>query len=178
MSPAPWADIIESEATKRWPGRKGETPRALQSLREGFIRSKDTWEGTTFHFGPKGVNSHLGAVVANGETAVLLTGYPTGNKSRSLRYWLRTATTGDLPRLRRWRRSLKVRPWWGEPHEQFELLRADLNEPLMKMRVVSFDERPVAYAHYYEVQACPQAHLTHLQQGSRGRSTASSAGPR
>lgn len=59
---------------------------------------------------------------------------------------------GDLPHLRRWRRALEVRPWWGEPHEQFELLRADLNEPPMKTRIVSFDERPFAYAQDYEVQ--------------------------
>jgi aminoglycoside 6'-N-acetyltransferase len=76
-------------------------------------------------------------------------------------------SSDDLPRLRRWLNALEVRRWWGEPDEQFELLRADLNEPLMTMRIVSFGGRPFAYAQDYDVHAWPQPHLTHLPKGSR-----------
>ncbi len=82
-------------------------------------------------------------------------------------YSFRTATTDDLARLRRWLRGPEVKRWWGNPSEQFELLRADLNEPRMTMRIVSFSGRPFAYAQDYEVHAWPQPHLAHLPQGSR-----------
>jgi aminoglycoside 6'-N-acetyltransferase len=72
-----------------------------------------------------------------------------------------------LTLLRRWLDAPEVRRWWGSPSKQFELLRADLNEPLMTMRIVSFNGRPFAYAQDYEVHAWPQPHLAHLPQGSR-----------
>ena len=57
--------------------------------------------------------------------------------------------------------------WWGDPREQFELLREDLSEARMAMRIVSFNGRPFAYAQDYAVHVWPQPHLTHLPQGSR-----------
>ena len=82
-------------------------------------------------------------------------------------YSFRPATAKDLPRLRRWLNSPEIRLWWGEPAEQFALLRADLNEPLMTMRIVSLGGRPFAYAQDYDVHAWPQPHLAHLPRGSR-----------
>ena len=82
-------------------------------------------------------------------------------------YSFRPTTTDDLARLRRWLHAPAVKRWWGDPREQFELLRADLNEPLMAMRIVLFNGRPFAYAQDYEVHAWPQAHLAHLPEGSR-----------
>jgi aminoglycoside 6'-N-acetyltransferase len=82
-------------------------------------------------------------------------------------YSFRPTRMGDLPRLRRWLRTPEVKRWWGEPHEEFELLRADLNEPRMTMRIVSFNGRPFAYAQDYDVHAWPQPHLAHLPHGSR-----------
>ena len=70
-------------------------------------------------------------------------------------YSFRPASVGDLPRLRRWLNAPEVRHWWGDPSEQFKLLRADLNEPLMTMRIVSLGERPFAYAQDYEVHSWP-----------------------
>jgi len=46
-------------------------------------------------------------------------------------------------------------------------LRADLNEPRMTMRIVSFRGRPFAYTQDYEVHAWPQTHLAHLPQNAR-----------
>lgn len=82
-------------------------------------------------------------------------------------YSFRLATANDLPRLRRWLNAPEVRRWWGNPIEQFELLRADLNEPLMTMRIISLGGRPFAYAQDYDVHSWPQPHLSHLPRGSR-----------
>jgi len=82
-------------------------------------------------------------------------------------YSFRPATAKDLPRLRRWLDAPEVKSWWGDPIEEFELLRADLSEPLMTMRIVSLRGRPFAYAQDYDVQSWPQPHLAHLPKGSR-----------
>jgi aminoglycoside 6'-N-acetyltransferase len=82
-------------------------------------------------------------------------------------YSFRPATVKDLPRLQRWLNAPEVQRWWGNPSEQFELLRADLNEPLMTMRIVSLGARPFAYAQDYDVHSWPQPHLAHLPKGSR-----------
>ena len=88
-------------------------------------------------------------------------------KSDRSAYSFRRATTKDLPRLRRWLNAPEVRRWWGNPSEEFELLRGDLNEPLMTMRIVSLGPRPFAYVQDYDVQSWPQPHLSHLPKGSR-----------
>ena len=53
---------------------------------------------------------------------------------------------GDLPRLGRWLSAPEVVRWWGDPRDELELLRADLNEPRMTMRIVSFRGRAFAHA--------------------------------
>jgi aminoglycoside 6'-N-acetyltransferase len=82
-------------------------------------------------------------------------------------YSFRPAMAHDLPRLRRWLNAPEVTRWWGAPREQFELLRADLHEPRMTMRIVSFRGRAFAYAQDYEVHSWPQPHLAGLPAGAR-----------
>jgi aminoglycoside 6'-N-acetyltransferase len=82
-------------------------------------------------------------------------------------YSFRPASAGDLPQLGGWLRAPEVARWWGDPRDELELLRADLSEPRMTMRIVSFRGRAFAYAQDYEVHAWPQGHLAHLPQGSR-----------
>jgi aminoglycoside 6'-N-acetyltransferase len=82
-------------------------------------------------------------------------------------YSFRRASPGNLPRLRRWLCTPEVARWWGDPEREFELLRQDLCEPRMTMRIVSYRTRPFAYAQDYEVHAWPQAHLAHLPEGAR-----------
>jgi aminoglycoside 6'-N-acetyltransferase len=86
-------------------------------------------------------------------------------------YAFRPATHGDLPMLRRWLEMPEAVRWWGDPAEQEELLREDLDNPQMTMRIVSCDGRPFAYAQDYEVHAWPQEHLAHLPPGSRAIDT-------
>jgi aminoglycoside 6'-N-acetyltransferase len=47
------------------------------------------------------------------------------------------------------------------------LLRQDMDEPRMVMRIVSFEGRPFAYAQDYAVHVWPQPHFAHLPPGSR-----------
>jgi aminoglycoside 6'-N-acetyltransferase len=82
-------------------------------------------------------------------------------------YSFRAATIQDLPSIRRWLKGPEVRRWWGDPREQFVLLRADLKEPLMTMHIVSLGGRPFAYAQDYDVHTWPQPHLMHLPKGAR-----------
>jgi aminoglycoside 6'-N-acetyltransferase len=51
--------------------------------------------------------------------------------------------------LERWLRTTEVVRWWGDPQEQAALLRQDLDEPRMVMRIVSLAGRPFAYAQDY-----------------------------
>ncbi len=69
--------------------------------------------------------------------------------------------------LRRWLRMPEVVRWWGAPEEQAALLEGDLNEPLMVMRIVSFNRSPFAYAQDYDVASWPQVQFSHLPAGTR-----------
>jgi aminoglycoside 6'-N-acetyltransferase len=82
-------------------------------------------------------------------------------------YSFRPATAADLSRLRRWLRTPEVARWWGDPEQELALVSADFGEPRMTMRIVSFRDRPFAYAQDYEVHAWPQAHLARLPHGAR-----------
>jgi len=64
----------------------------------------------------------------------------------SLAYSFRDATHDDLRLLRRWLRTPEVIRWWGDPAEQEALLRDDLDDPRMAMRIVLIDVYPFAYA--------------------------------
>ena len=89
----------------------------------------------------------------------------------SAAYGFRLATHDDLPLLRRWLNTPEAARWWGDPIEQETLLREDLDNAQMTMRIVSCDGHPFAYAQDYEVHAWPQPHLAHLPQGSRAIDT-------
>lgn len=82
-------------------------------------------------------------------------------------YTFRQAVPTDLEFLRAWLRTPDVVRWWGDPDEQAEILREDLDDPRMVMRIVSFEGRPFAYAQDYDVHQWSQAHLADLPTGSR-----------
>ena len=82
-------------------------------------------------------------------------------------YTFRPAGVHDLPLLERWLRTAEVVRWWGDPQEQAALLREDLDDPRMVMRIVSLAGRPFAYAQDYDVHRWPQAHFADLPAGSR-----------
>jgi aminoglycoside 6'-N-acetyltransferase len=73
----------------------------------------------------------------------------------------------DLPMLVRWLQTPEVVHWWGAPETQAALLREDLDDPRMVMRIVSYEGCPFAYAQDYNVHVWPQPHFDHLPAGSR-----------
>ena len=86
-------------------------------------------------------------------------------------YTFKPAANSDLPLLENWLQAPEVVAWWGDPLEQAELLRADIDEPRMRMELVLYQGRPFAYVQSYEVHAWPQPHLEHLPPGSRAIDT-------
>jgi aminoglycoside 6'-N-acetyltransferase len=82
-------------------------------------------------------------------------------------YTFRPADRRDLPMLERWLRTTEVVRWWGDPQEQAALLREDMDEPRMVMRIVALAGRPFAYAQDYDVHAWPQSHFADLPAGTR-----------
>ena len=89
-------------------------------------------------------------------------------------YAFRPAVRADLPLLRRWLRTPEVLRWWGDAEEQEALLREDFAEPTMVMRIVSFDNRPFAYAQDYEVMS-GRNRISRICPMARAPSTPSSA---
>jgi aminoglycoside 6'-N-acetyltransferase len=86
-------------------------------------------------------------------------------------YLFRPVTREDLPLLRRWLETPEVVRWWGDPNEQFTLLKGDLDEPSMVMAIVSLGAKPFAYAQHYDVHSWPQTHFAGLPKGTRAIDT-------
>ncbi|WP_448951511.1 GNAT family N-acetyltransferase [Labrys neptuniae] len=86
-------------------------------------------------------------------------------------YRFRWATQHDLTMLAGWLREPEVARWWPDADEQLSLLRSDLGDPRMAMRIVSFEDRPFAYVQDYEVHAWQQAHLAGFPSGTRAIDT-------
>jgi aminoglycoside 6'-N-acetyltransferase len=79
-----------------------------------------------------------------------------------LAYVFRPVSARDLPLLRQWLATPEVVRWWGDPDEQAELLKQDISDPRMVMRIVSFEGKPFAYAQDYAVHSWPQPHFVSL----------------
>jgi aminoglycoside 6'-N-acetyltransferase len=68
-------------------------------------------------------------------------------------YLFRPMQIDDLPLIARWLALPHVRQWWGDPAEQYALVRGDLNEPAMDQYVVETDGHAFAYLQCYELTA-------------------------
>jgi aminoglycoside 6'-N-acetyltransferase len=93
------------------------------------------------------------------------------SEMRAPAYAFRPAGRVDLPMLRGWLRTPEAMRWWGEPADQEALLREDLDNPLMTMRIVSLGGHPFAYAQDYAVASWPQPHFANLPAGTRAIDT-------
>ena len=60
-------------------------------------------------------------------------------------YQFRRMTAADLPLVRGWLAMPEVVEWWGDPDEQFELVREDLESLAMDQFIIAVDDRPFAY---------------------------------
>ena len=88
-----------------------------------------------------------------------------------LHYEFRAVVRADLPMLRGWLATPEAMRWWGDPQAEAALLREDLDNPQMTMRIVSVAGRAFAYAQDYEVHTWPQPHLAALPPGTRAIDT-------
>jgi aminoglycoside 6'-N-acetyltransferase len=68
-------------------------------------------------------------------------------------YRFRPMTRGDLPLINRWLALPHVRQWWGDPEEQYALVRGDLDEPAMDQHIVSTAGNSFAYLQCYDLTA-------------------------
>ncbi|MGY4283263.1 aminoglycoside 6'-N-acetyltransferase [Bradyrhizobium sp. LM2.7] len=71
----------------------------------------------------------------------------------SVIYTFHPMTTADLPLVQRWLGEAHVREWWGDPDEQFALVRGDLDEPAMDQFIVLAGMRPFGYLQCYRLTA-------------------------
>ncbi|WP_291868915.1 GNAT family N-acetyltransferase [Bradyrhizobium sp.] len=84
------------------------------------------------------------------------------------RYVFRPMKTADLPLVRRWLAEPHVVQWWGDAHEQFELVSGDLSVEAMDQFIVATDDRPFGYIQCYDLEAWPDSGLGDHPKGSRG----------
>ena len=83
-------------------------------------------------------------------------------------YEFRPMTAEHLPLVRGWLAKPHVREWWGDPREQFELVRADLDDPAMEQFIVATADQPFAYLQCYEPAMWPEGGLGEQPDGTRG----------
>src|SRR5688572_26655354 len=83
-------------------------------------------------------------------------------------YQFRRMTGADLPLVRGWLAMPDVVEWWGDPDEQFELVREDLESLAMDQFIIAVDDRPFAYLQCYDPTAWPENALGSHPFGTRG----------
>ncbi len=70
--------------------------------------------------------------------------------------------------VRNWLETPHVAEWWGDPDEQFVLVRDDLDHPSMQQFIVAIDDRPFAYLQCYDPTAWPDNGFGAQPKGTRG----------
>ena len=83
-------------------------------------------------------------------------------------YQFRRMTAADFPLVRGWLAMPQVMEWWGDPDEQFELVREDLESLAMDQFIIAIDDRPFAYLQCYDPMAWPENGLGSHPIGTRG----------
>ena len=83
-------------------------------------------------------------------------------------YGFRRMTRDDFPMARAWLQTPEVRRWWTDADGEVSLDEDDLDEPNLRMWIVSFDDRPFAYLQDYAPHAWDGHHFASLPAGSRG----------
>src|SRR4029453_18391337 len=90
-----------------------------------------------------------------------------GRLVMALPYVFRPMTAGDLPLVRPWLAEPHVVQWWGDTHEQFELVSGDLEVEAMDQFIVAIDDRPFGYIQCYDLTEWDSGFGTHPL-GTRG----------
>ena len=71
-------------------------------------------------------------------------------------YVFHPMSSGDLSLIRRWLETPEVMRWWGQPDEQYELVRRDLDHTDMDQFIVALGERPFGYIQCYALSTWNQ----------------------
>jgi aminoglycoside 6'-N-acetyltransferase len=69
------------------------------------------------------------------------------------RYEFRAMSADDLRMIRHWLATPEVIRWWGDPDEQYALVRGDLEHPDMDQFIVSTDGCAFGYIQCYALSA-------------------------
>lgn len=83
-------------------------------------------------------------------------------------YHFRRMSGTDLPLVRRWLEAPHVARWWGDPEEQFALVKGDLETAALEQFIVSADKRSIGYLQCYEQGRWPENGLGHHPPGTQG----------
>ena len=83
-------------------------------------------------------------------------------------YGFRPMTLADFPMARDWLATPEVQKWWVDQEGKVTLDEADLNEPGMRMWIVSLDDKPFAYIQDWDVHAWDDHYFTDRAPGVRG----------
>jgi aminoglycoside 6'-N-acetyltransferase len=86
-------------------------------------------------------------------------------------YRFAPVTRDHLPLLRRWLGLTHVRRWWGDPETELAMIAGDLDREPTDMRIVTLDDRPIAYVQDYPAHHWPMPHYAHLPAGTRALDT-------
>jgi aminoglycoside 6'-N-acetyltransferase len=82
-------------------------------------------------------------------------------------YEFRPMTAADLPLVLHWLKQPHVVQWWGDTHEQLELVSGDLEVEAMEQYIVATDSRPFGYIQCYNLQAWPDHGFGEHPRGTR-----------
>jgi aminoglycoside 6'-N-acetyltransferase len=86
----------------------------------------------------------------------------------ALPYVFRPMTAADLPLVKRWLAEPHVVQWWGDTHQQFELVSGDLEVEAMDQFIVAINDRPFGYIQCYNPVVWPDNGLGEHPGGTRG----------
>jgi aminoglycoside 6'-N-acetyltransferase len=83
-------------------------------------------------------------------------------------YVFRPMTAADLPLVKRWLAEPHVVQWWGDTHEQFELVSGDLEVEAMDQFIVATNDRSFGYIQCYDPEVWPDNGLGPHPRRTRG----------
>jgi aminoglycoside 6'-N-acetyltransferase len=82
-------------------------------------------------------------------------------------YVFHPMSASDLPLIRRWLAAPEVARWWGQPDQQYALVRGDLDHPDMDQFIVSLDDHRFGYIQCYALSTWNHGFGAHPP-GTRG----------
>lgn len=84
------------------------------------------------------------------------------------KYEFKKLTEADLPLIRLWLEKSHVRKWWGDPDNEFALIKDGIGHHDLSMWVVFYDGSAFAFIQDYDIAEWPQEALSHLPPKARG----------